>query len=314
MNDAVPAVEINGLSKMFGATEALAPTHLSVPHGSVFALVGHNGAGKTTLLKLLLNIIPPTAGQATVFGESTHALRADSFTHIGYVSENQEMPDWMTVRGFMDYLRPFYPVWDEGTLLADLQLPPDRKLKHLSRGMRMKAALASVLAFQPSLIVMDEPFSGLDPLVRDQLIRTLLDRIAAGYANGNAPTVIISSHDLAEIESFATHVAFLHGGRLLFAEPMETLIARFRDVSITFDDEPGNQIPATLPASWILAERGRGSLHFIHTEADLERLEDQVSALLPGGAAIEVEAMDLRNIFLALVKSGAPSETERRAA
>ncbi|WP_074652787.1 ATP-binding cassette domain-containing protein [Terriglobus roseus] len=122
MNDAVPAVEIKGLSKMFGGTEALAPTHLSVPHGSVFALVGHNGAGKTTLIKLLLNILPPTAGEATVLGESTRTLHADSFARIGYVSENQEMPEWMTVRGFMDYLRPFYPEWDEGTLLADLQL------------------------------------------------------------------------------------------------------------------------------------------------------------------------------------------------
>jgi ABC-2 type transport system ATP-binding protein len=314
MNDAAPAVEINGLSKMFGATEALAPTHLSVPRGSVFALVGHNGAGKTTLLKLLLNIIPPTAGAASIFGEPTRALNADSFTRIGYVSENQEMPDWMTVRGFMDYLRPFYPVWEEGTLLADLQLPPHRKLKHLSRGMRMKAALASVLAFRPSLIVMDEPFSGLDPLVRDELIRTLLDRIAAGFASGNAPTVIISSHDLAEIESFATHVAFLHGGSLLFAEPMETLIARFRDVSITFEEEVADELPANLPASWILAERSRGSLRFVHTEAELELLEEQVSVLLPGGAAIEAEPMDLRNIFLALVKSGAASETDRRAA
>jgi ABC-2 type transport system ATP-binding protein len=313
MNDTIiPAIEVNGLGKHFGTTEALAPTHMAVPRGSVFALVGHNGAGKTTLIKLLLNILKPTAGDATIFGQPVRELNAESFTRIGYVSENQEMPDWMTVRAFMDYLKPFYPTWDEGTLLADLDLPPDRKLKHLSRGMRMKASLASVLAFRPSLIVMDEPFSGLDPFVRDELIRTLLDRIAEGYDSATAPTVLISSHDLAEIESFATHIAFMHGGRLLFAEPMETLTARFRDVSVTFG-EGAQPLPATLPASWILQEHSTGALHFIHTEAELEPIDEQVQTLLPG-ATLESEPMDLRNIFLALVKSRASHIADRRAA
>jgi len=189
------AIETTALAKTYGKTQVLYPISLSVPQGSVCALVGHNGAGKTTLIKLLLNILRPTSGSATVLGESASALTGASFTRIGYVSENQEMPEWMTVQGFMDYLGPFYPTWNDTNLLADLDLPPDRKLKHLSRGMRMKAALASILAFRPQLIVMDEPFSGLDPLVRDQLIETLLDRI-----NDNSDllgtTVLISSHDL----------------------------------------------------------------------------------------------------------------------
>jgi ABC-2 type transport system ATP-binding protein len=103
--------------------------------------------------------------------------------------------------------------------------------------MRMKAALASVLAFRPPLIIMDEPFSGLDPLVRDELIKALIDRMSDEYeADPNAGlTVIVSSHDLAEVESFATHVAFLHRGKLLFAESMATLTARFREVTVTLD-------------------------------------------------------------------------------
>jgi ABC-2 type transport system ATP-binding protein len=114
----------------------------------------------------------------------------------------------------------FYPTWDAANLLAELDLPPDRKLKQLSRGMRMKAALASVLAFRPSLIVMDEPFSGLDPLVRDELIKALLDRMNDEYEAGHdsGTTILISSYELAEVESFAIHVAFLHRGKLLFAE------------------------------------------------------------------------------------------------
>ena len=245
MTDLTPAIEVRQLSKHFGQATALAPLDLVVPRGAIFALVGHNGAGKTTLIKLLLNILRPTSGSAAILGESCTGLTGASFTRIGYVSENQEMPDWMTVQGFMDYLRPFYPNWDDANLLADLDLPPDRKLSHLSRGMRMKAALASVLAFRPPLILMDEPFSGLDPLVRDELIETLLDRINDDNDPGGS-TVLISSHDLAEVESFATHVAFLHQGKLLFAEPMDTLTARFREITVTL--APGAPVPSRLPA------------------------------------------------------------------
>ena len=193
----------------------------------MFALVGHNGAGKTTLIKLLMNILHPTAGFATVCGHPSHTLTGAKFETTGYVSENQELPEWMTVGEYLNYLRPFYPRWDIESLVQTLDLPLDRKLKHLSRGMLMKAALASVLAFRPRLIVLDEPFSGLDPLVRDELIEALID--AVGGQDGKAPvTVLISSHDLAEIESFATHIGYLNKGRLVFAEEMARLNARFR--------------------------------------------------------------------------------------
>jgi len=312
MTATTPAIETHGLSKTFGHIEALAPLDLVVPRGSVFALVGHNGAGKTTLIKLLLNILRPTHGGATILGESTTALTGESFTHIGYVSENQELPDWMTVQAMMDYLRPFYPTWNEANLLADLDLPPDRKLKQLSRGMRMKAALASVLAFRPPLIVMDEPFSGLDPLVRDELIKALLDRMSDEYeADPNSGlTVLISSHDLAEVESFATHVAFLHRGKLLFAESMATLTARFREVIVTLDH--ASKSPAfTPPKTWILPESSASVYRFIYTNAEADDLEQQVRALLPHATAIQSEPMSLRTIFLALAKSSQAQDRSR---
>jgi len=312
MTASPPAIETRGLSKSFGRTEALAPLDLVIPRGAIFALVGHNGAGKTTLIKLLLNILRPTRGTASVLGESTAALTGESFTHIGYVSENQELPEWMTVQAMMDYLRPFYPTWDAANLLADLDLPPDRKLKQLSRGMRMKAALASVLAFRPPLIVMDEPFSGLDPLVRDDLIKALLDRMSDEYeANPNTgTTILISSHDLAEVESFATHVAFLHQGKLLFAESMATLTARFREVIVTLD--PASKPPAfTPPKTWLLPESTASVYRFIHTNAEVDDLEQQVQSLLPHAASIQSEPMTLRTIFLALAKSSQAHDRSR---
>jgi ABC-2 type transport system ATP-binding protein len=293
-------IETRQLSITFGQHTGLHPLDFTVPRGAIYALAGHNGAGKTTLLKLLLNILRPTSGSATILGLPTTALTGDAFTRIGYVSENQEMPEWMTVRAFMDYLQPFYPTWDEGTLLHDLELPEDRQIKHLSRGMHMKLALASVLAFRPTLIVMDEPFSGLDPLVRDEISRTLLDTVATG--EDDAPTILISTHDLAEIESFATHAAMLDHGRMLFAEPLEDLTNRFREVTVSLSAHATAPSRTSLPTHWLEAEISAGMVRFVHANAQ-EALHEEVRTVLPATVTIDAEPMSLRNIFLALTKN-----------
>ena len=309
------AIDTIALAKSYGRTHALEPTTLAVPQGSIFALLGHNGAGKTTLIKLVMNILHPSAGAATVLNRSSTSLAGDDFTRVGYVSENQELPGWMKVRDFLRYQSGFYPTWDDTDLIRRFELPMKRKLKHLSRGQRMKVALASVLAFRPELIVLDEPFSGLDPLVRDELIEALLDTVAT-----QPTTILLSSHDLAEIESFATHVAFLHAGRLLFAEEMPTLSARFREVTVTLADigeNPGGpSFPASservgsaptasgVPSSWLQLQRTAHTARFVHTQADTESIENQVRIAFPDTTAIDIEPMNLRSIFLAIAKSG----------
>ena len=140
----------------------------------------------------------------------------------------------MTVDYLLRYLRPFYPGWDDelaAQLVRQFKLPGDRKLKHLSRGMRMKAALASSLAYRPEVVVLDEPFTGLDPLARDEFIGGLLER-------SQNTTVFISSHDLADIETFASHIAYLEDGRIQFSEELSSLSDRFREIEITFDAAP----------------------------------------------------------------------------
>jgi len=327
---AASAIHTSELTKTYGLngkTIALQPTTLSVPEGAVFALVGHNGAGKTTLIKLLMNILVPTSGTSSVLGRPSSSLTGAAFERIGYVSENQDLPTWMTVQQYLDYLAPFYPHWQLGDLVTRLDLPLNRKLKHLSRGMLMKAALASVLAFSPQLIVMDEPFSGLDPLVRDELIEALIAHTRATNA-----TVLISSHDLAEIEAFATHIGFLHQGRFLFNEELSSLSARFREVTVTFAPKievssrpesasfadgverpaslpamitpPEIAFPANPPASWLLIENLGSAVRFTHTQADTEDIQAQVAAAFPAATAVQVLPMNLRSIFLALAKSG----------
>ena len=154
-------IQTDALTKRFRKVCALDQLTLDVPEGAVYALVGPNGAGKTTGIKVLMNLIAATSGRAEVLGVDTKQIRGKSYTQIGYVSENQDIPEWMKVGALLEYLREFYPTWDpalEDSLIKQFELPRDRKIKALSRGMNMKLALASALAFHPKLIVLDEPF------------------------------------------------------------------------------------------------------------------------------------------------------------
>ncbi len=312
LNPQPTPVATRDLTVRFGRQTALRELGLTVPAGSIFALLGPNGAGKTTLIKTLLNLRRPTGGSAHVLGLPSTSLRGQALQCIGYVSENQELPGWMTLDTFLAYLRPFYPTWDsdlERTLLAQFRLPTGRKLKGMSRGQQMKASLLAALAYRPSLLILDEPFSGLDPLARDEFVEGLLDQAASTDAT-HPMTVLISSHDLAEIELFATHIAYLDGGRLLFAEEIATLTDRFRDVTVVLDAsaQTTTTVPSP-PTSWLLPEQSASTLRFIHSQASAESLEQQITTLLPHATAISAEPMSLRAIFLALARSGSATST-----
>jgi ABC-2 type transport system ATP-binding protein len=292
------AIRTQSLSKRFRHNDALTGLDLAVPEGSIYALVGPNGAGKTTTIKVLMNILRPTSGASEVLDVDSKRLGPAHFAQIGYVSENQELPEWMTVEYFLRFLRPFYPTWDD-TLASDLlrqfQLPADRKLRQLSRGMRMKTALASSLAYRPKLIVLDEPFTGLDALVRDELIEGLL-------ARAENTTIFISSHDLAEIESFASHIGYLDQGRLRFSEELEVLSRRFREVVLTFEAPP--PVPTGIPCQWLQLETAGSVVRFVDTEFDGEKTPAHVRQVFPGVRDIAANGMPLRSIFVALAKAG----------
>jgi ABC-2 type transport system ATP-binding protein len=227
-------VQTHDLAKSYGHFGAVQGVSIAVPEGSIFALIGASGAGKTTLIKVVMNILTPTRGSATILGVDSRAIGPQVLQNVGYVSENQELPARLRVRDCFDYLRPYYPRWDtklESALRAQLRLPAERRIRHLSHGMRLKMALACALAFRPRLLVLDEPFSGLDALVRDEVAEGFLQQ-SAGL------TVLISSHELAEIERIATHVAFLNAGKLLFQGTMSALREHGRALgAIASDDD-----------------------------------------------------------------------------
>ena len=285
------------LSKIFRRVDALRDLTLEVPEGSVFALVGPNGAGKTTAIKTLLNIHQPTSGRAELLGVDSRFLGADQLARIAYVSENQQMPEWMKVGYFLSYCKEFYPGWRDEDL-ADLvrlyELPLDRRLRHLSRGMRMKAALASSLAYRPKLILLDEPFGGLDVLVREQLIESILERTPEA-------TVFLSSHDLAEIESFASHIAYLNEGRVEFAEEMTGLSDRFREVQVTL--EQPEELPAGMPATWLNPEKSGVVVGFTDSRFERERNRAEIQRLFTGVREVTARVMPLRAIMVAVAKS-----------
>jgi ABC-2 type transport system ATP-binding protein len=290
-------IQTDNLQKRFGRHDALKGVNFRVPEGAAYALIGPNGAGKTTTIQLLMNFISPSGGAANILGINSRDLAPEHLTQIGYVSENQEIPASISVGDYLAYLRPFYPNWDialEAELLRQLRLPAERKVGYLSHGMRMKMALACALPFRPKLLILDEPFSGLDPLTRDELIEGLLGQ--AGET-----TIFISSHELSEIESFATHIGFLDDGHLLFQEPMESLQARLRAVRLILDRDAAK--PPRVPESWLDVQVTGNVLSFVDTEYAEVDAHGRFAALVVGVQRIETQPVPLRSVFTTLVRA-----------
>ncbi len=298
------ALETRSLTKRYGRKTAVDALDLTVPEGSICAFLGPNGAGKTTTIQLLMNLQRADAGEALVLGVPATRLSPREWAQIGYVSENQELPEGMTVAEFLAFCRPLYPTWDaafEAHLLKQFNLPLDRKLRHLSRGMKMKAALLSSLAYRPRLVVLDEPFSGLDPLVRDEFIRGLLELAGEG-----GWTLFLSSHDIDEVERLADRVAILDDGKLRVNETAESLQARFRKVVVNLP----RAVPpiATPPPGWLHVETSGAHLQFIATDFKPGALEAEVRERLGPQAELTATAMTLREIYLAHARSFAAKE------
>ena len=294
MADAIHAAD---LACRYGRTEAVTGLSFDVPEGGLVALLGPNGAGKTTTIRMLMNIVRPSRGEATVLGVDTRRLGPPEFRAIGHVSESQKLPSWMNVAQLLEFCRALYPAWDEALcrkLVEEFDLPLDVKLPRLSRGMRVKAALVSSLAYRPRLLVLDEPFSGLDPVVRDDLVRGVLE-----LAGEERWSVLISSHDLDEVERLVDTVGFMDAGRLVLMEPLARLHARFRRVEVTTSDPPGGAPP--LGRHWTALRVSGRVVRFVDTQFAAAESEREIAAAFPA-ASIELHPMTLREIFVAVTR------------
>jgi ABC-type multidrug transport system ATPase subunit len=212
---------VSELTRRFGATTALASVTLAVPRGGVYGLVGANGAGKTTLIRHILGLLRAESGSVRVFGRDPVADPVGVLSRIGYLSEENDLPGWMRVGELIRYSRAFYPGWDDAyaeELRRTFALDPAAKIKTLSKGQKARAGLLVALAYRPELLVLDEPSSGLDPIVRRDIVGAILRTIA-----DEGRTVLFSSHLLDEVEQVADHVTMISRGTIALSAPLREL-------------------------------------------------------------------------------------------
>jgi ABC-2 type transport system ATP-binding protein len=214
-------INISELTRRFGATTALDSVSLSLPCGAVYGLVGANGAGKTTLIKHILGLLRAQSGSVRVFGLDPVTDPVAVLSRIGYLSEENDLPGWMRVDELICYSRAFYPPWDDAyaeELRQAFALDPSAKIKNLSKGQKARAGLLIALAHRPELLVLDEPSSGLDPIVRRDILGAVIRTIA-----DEGRTVLFSSHLLQEVEQVADHVTMINEGRIVLSAPLDAI-------------------------------------------------------------------------------------------
>ncbi|MEX2179585.1 MAG: ABC transporter ATP-binding protein [Gemmatimonadaceae bacterium] len=222
-----PVVQLSNLSRRFGQKTALDDVTLLLPRGKVYGLVGANGAGKTTIIRHVLGLLRAQSGTVRVFGLDPVADPVAVLSRIGYLSEENDLPAWMSVGELIRYTRAFYPTWDDGyaeELRRAFGLESSARIRDLSKGQKARAGLIAALAHRPELLVLDEPSSGLDPIVRRDILGAVLRTIAH-----EGRTVLFSSHLLDEVEEVADHVIMVSDGRVLLSGPLGELRESHRD-------------------------------------------------------------------------------------
>ncbi|HEY2094583.1 MAG TPA: ABC transporter ATP-binding protein [Thermoanaerobaculia bacterium] len=216
-----PVIAVSEVTRRFGAKRALDAVTLNIPRGGVYGLVGANGAGKTTLIKHILGLLRAESGSVRVFGRDPVKDPAGVLSRIGYLSEENDLPGWMRVDELVRYSKAFYPGWDDGyaeELRKTFGLDPAAKIKNLSKGQKARAGLLIALAYRPELLLLDEPSSGLDPIVRRDILAAVIRTIAE-----EGRTVLFSSHLLDEVEQVADHVTMIQEGRILLSGPLREI-------------------------------------------------------------------------------------------
>jgi len=291
--DSEAVVQIEGVTRRFGSTTALFDVTLRVPRGTVFGLVGVNGAGKTTLIRHVLGLLRAETGSVRVFGFDPVADPVGVLSRVGYLAEENDLPDWMRVGELIRYTQAFYPTWDEAyaeELRRTFELDPAAKVKHLSKGQRARTGLLLALAHRPEILVLDEPSSGLDPIVRRDILGAIIRAISE-----EGRTVLFSSHLLQEVERVVDYVTMMHQGRIVLSDRIDEIKATHRWVNVRFD-QPRSEPPSI---SGVLGWSGTGHEWVGVCTGPLEPFERAVADA--GAQIIEQRSLSLDDIFIARV-------------
>ena len=294
-SSAPPIVEIRRVTRQFGNKTALDDISLTVPRGGVFGLIGGNGAGKTTLIKHILGMLKVQSGSVRVFGLDPVQNPVGTLGRIGYLSEDRDLPNWMRVGELMRYTQAFFPNWDEKyaeELREAFDLDDNARVKNLSRGQRARAGLLVALAHRPELLVLDEPSSGLDPVVRRDILGAIIRTIA-----DEGRTVLFSSHLLDEVERVADRVAIIHQGRIMLTAPMDEIKESHRRVTLRFGQSL-NQPPSLVGT---LSFEGQGAEWTYICSGESGQLRRAAEAI--GATVVGDDALTLDEIFVSRISS-----------
>jgi ABC-2 type transport system ATP-binding protein len=285
-----PVIELRNVFKRFGKRDVLHGVDLTVEPGKTYAFLGRNGAGKTTTIRLLMGLLKPDSGSVRVLGldPATDALAIRR--QVGYLAEDQQMWGWMKIKEILRFIAAFYPTWDwpyAKKLVDQFQLSPDTKIKHLSKGQNVRLGLLLALAHRPRLMILDDPALGLDPIMRKDFLRDVVEHL-----QGEGITVFFSSHLLYEIEPVADTIGILHDGLLVREADTETLRATVKRMMFS-------------PEAWAATERQVGAHARI---LDLRPDNRQIAVTLDGidealkvAPGVEVTDLNLDEIFEAYV-------------
>ncbi len=290
-----PVVSVDNLVRRFGEKNAINNVSFTIEEGRVFGLVGENGAGKTTLIKHLLGLLAPQAGAVSVLGCNPVDEPERVLNDVGYLSEDRNMPDWMTVTQFLHYNQAFYRGWDEkyaDELREMFDLPTSQKIKSLSRGQRARVGLIAALAHKPKLLVLDEPSSGLDSLVRSDILAAIIRTVA-----DEGRTVLFSSHLPDEVERVADQVAMLHQGELILNDELESVLSNHHVVVLDFP-EP-RQVPPEMSGGF--GWRGNARSWSCIVKGEPGTFQREVDAI--GATVVDDRRPALEDVFVAQARS-----------
>jgi ABC-2 type transport system ATP-binding protein len=269
------AIETTNLSRVFdGDKIAVDNLNLKIEKGTVFGLLGRNGCGKTTSLKMIMGLLCSSTGSATILGHNMFAAPYELRQKIAYVSQNQQLHDWMSVEELCYYVSHFYKKWDQNyadDLISKFGLEKDISIGLMSGGEQRKVALLLALACQPEVLILDEPAAGLDPISRRELIDSLVDLLT----RADGCTIILSTHILSDLERIADVIGVMKSGSLTFCESLETIQSSFRKIQLIFND---GEIPENLSIPGVLKKDIQGpvisALVKISNEADLDQFRE----------------------------------------
>ena len=228
--------EVDRLSRQFSGKVALDEVSLQVSPGKVYGLLGTNGAGKTTLIKHLLGLLRAQKGSVRVLGLDPVQHPVEVLSRVGYLSEERDLPDWLTIDELLRYSAAYYPAWDHHyaqELMTTFALDPKKRIKHLSKGMRAQVGLIAAVCHHPDLLLLDEPSTGLDAIVRRDILNAIIREVA-----DSGRTAIFSSHLLDEVERMSDHVWMISNGQFVLDDPLDEILEKHTKLSIQHASQP----------------------------------------------------------------------------